>query len=498
MNAFLLIVCASVFLFHANAQQCMNRVCRKNGCTNREFSSGKCAAQGETECCDRQCDKSAPTITCGTDAGCFQHSVSEIATPVGKRLPNCMRDVVDTTTPCTNGCANCVLSLWSDWSRCSASCGSGLETRARSVSVPLVGRGKCAAVLSDSRGCDFGPCPTPPGLPTAPGPSVSAPADTITLPGVASILVAAAPLVPLIVSLGGTQSFQLPKELGSLLADVAASAVVPLDTAPLLTATSRTGALGAGIATSAPGEIQSPYVLRVALAQRRRVLRLLLADFDATVDNVSLVGSDLLLRTSNIAITQADTNISFVGGFPTWELVVHSGSVGFLSLELLDAIIPEPPPTTASFTEAPSSTLLIVVEDDDTIEPVDATPSPPPVSVLIIALSTAAGIILLFAIVSVLIFLWRKHQAESGPDLHVGPNTLSRANHLSNFSPLMSSAVMDPLPDLHAGAVVYDANFDGERLMYNNVPAIEDPIIYDGGITAPLPPGRTTQYNNVF
>jgi hypothetical protein len=347
--------------------------------------------------------------------------------------------------------------------------------------------------VTDARGCNFGPCVTttlattlPPNGATLPPPGP----DTITLPTAKVIVVAAEPLAPLLATLAGTQSFQLAKELGSLVADFQGGDLPP-ETVAILTASTVTNAIGVGVASSVAGEIQSPFLLRFSFAQRRRVTRLLLSGFDSATDTVSLVGFDFLKRgMSTLALTQAETNFTAPGGFPQWELVVHNGSVGFVTLELLDEIIPEPPPTTPAPTDA---TLSVVVEsDEDSASPIDASSSAP-VSVVVIALSAAAGAVLLLAIISVLVFVWRKHRDDNAPDLMLSRHHLySSSQFMNNMQPNMMSAVMDPIDSpeqQQPGAVEYDARFDAEPM----------PVMYDAGFmapTAPLPPGRATEYTD--
>lgn len=492
--SFFLVLTLVNFQISPTLSQCVNRMCRPRPCNGGEWNSGNCK-NGDNECCDRQCDLADATQTCGTAAGCFVRTVREIATPSGRRTANCAREVIMTAMACQDAatCMDCV-ATYSDWSACSASCGSGVETRSRVVSAPAVGLGRCDLPVSDARQCSLGPCATT----TVVGPATLPPpaADTITLPPAKVLVVAAEPLAPLLASLGGTQSFQLANELGSLVADFHGTELPP-ETTALLTASGSTGAIGVGLGSSVAGEIRAPFLLRFSLAQRRRVTRLRLVGFDAAADTVSLVGFDFLKRgMASLALTQADTNFTDAGGFPTWELVVNNGSVGFAALELLDEIIPEPLPTSSAPTEA---TLSLALDGaNDTASPIEASSSAP-VSVVVIALCAAAGAVLLLAIVSVLVFVWRKHRDESGPDLVLGPNPLYSSSQFINQNPNMMSAVMDPFDASDAqtqennhhfgGAVEYDARFDAEPM----------PVFYDAGFvapTAPRPLGRTTEYTD--
>jgi hypothetical protein len=60
--------------------------------------------------------------------------------------------------PCTK---DCVLSEWSEWSDCSALCGTGSQNRSRSILVsPELGGLPCDAIFEE-RSCNEIPCPDP-------------------------------------------------------------------------------------------------------------------------------------------------------------------------------------------------------------------------------------------------------------------------------------------------------------------------------------------------
>jgi hypothetical protein len=54
---------------------------------------------------------------------------------------------------------DCKVSLWSDWSDCSATCGSGEQVRARAVTGEANYGGKVCPVLRQKQKCESGPCP---------------------------------------------------------------------------------------------------------------------------------------------------------------------------------------------------------------------------------------------------------------------------------------------------------------------------------------------------
>ncbi|CAE7555101.1 Hmcn1 [Symbiodinium pilosum] len=61
---------------------------------------------------------------------------------------------------CSNHCVNCRWADWSSWNDCSASCGGGNQTRARTVTVPKEGRGEdCVGNDTETRTCADLNCP---------------------------------------------------------------------------------------------------------------------------------------------------------------------------------------------------------------------------------------------------------------------------------------------------------------------------------------------------
>jgi len=74
----------------------------------------------------------------------------------GEACPPLEETVACNVQPCP---VDCVVSAFSDWSQCSASCGGGTQTRSRSIVVdPLYG-GTACPVLTDSRECNTQACP---------------------------------------------------------------------------------------------------------------------------------------------------------------------------------------------------------------------------------------------------------------------------------------------------------------------------------------------------
>eukprot|EP01012_Entosiphon_sulcatum_P049575 TRINITY_DN6820_c0_g1_i6.p1 TRINITY_DN6820_c0_g1~~TRINITY_DN6820_c0_g1_i6.p1 ORF type:complete len:7637 (+),score=112.47 TRINITY_DN6820_c0_g1_i6:5459-28369(+) len=64
--------------------------------------------------------------------------------------------------PCnTNACPHdCTLSEWSDWSVCDQACGGGIQRRSRKIATPAANGGKeCSGALEDTMHCNVQPCP---------------------------------------------------------------------------------------------------------------------------------------------------------------------------------------------------------------------------------------------------------------------------------------------------------------------------------------------------
>jgi Spondin-like TSP1 domain len=74
----------------------------------------------------------------------------------------CSMDALTETVPCQERpCAvPCKLTEWQDWSECSAECGPGVQTRARSIETPALNGGtECETPLAEVKECQKKPCP---------------------------------------------------------------------------------------------------------------------------------------------------------------------------------------------------------------------------------------------------------------------------------------------------------------------------------------------------
>lgn len=135
--------------------------------TPAAYGGEECPVLGEEEECNRnpcpvdcvvsdwtqwsQCDKN-----CG---GGEQRRTRKVLTQSaygGKQCP-----VLEETKTCnTHSCAeDCEVSDWTQWGACNKDCGTGKQTRTRTVSKPAKFGGKACPPLSQSQDCNTQPCP---------------------------------------------------------------------------------------------------------------------------------------------------------------------------------------------------------------------------------------------------------------------------------------------------------------------------------------------------
>merc|ERR1719163_2688581 len=96
----------------------------------------------------------------GMCTGCFGKSAGPCR---HVKDTSCFSYMPGTTTcpPGTAPCApvNCEVSAWSKWSKCSASCGGGSQTRSRSVTVEPTNGGMACPHLEEDQACNTHKCP---------------------------------------------------------------------------------------------------------------------------------------------------------------------------------------------------------------------------------------------------------------------------------------------------------------------------------------------------
>jgi hypothetical protein len=103
---------------------------------------------------------SACTKDCG---GGVQNRTRQIfAQPAngGLACPHALRE----TQACNNDtCAvptSCVVTVWTQWSECSATCGGGHQNRSRTITTPAANGGTpCPQAMSETQACNSDPCP---------------------------------------------------------------------------------------------------------------------------------------------------------------------------------------------------------------------------------------------------------------------------------------------------------------------------------------------------
>lgn len=128
----------------------------------------KCPSHVQTSVCSEQtcpvdCEVgaftewSACTKSCNTGSQSRTRVVTRDQAHGGKPCPN-----LKATTSCsTNACpVDCTVSAWTPWGDCSFSCGAGgKQTRSRTVTLPAAHGGESCPNLSSAMPCNDGPCP---------------------------------------------------------------------------------------------------------------------------------------------------------------------------------------------------------------------------------------------------------------------------------------------------------------------------------------------------
>jgi hypothetical protein len=131
---------------------------------------GACPHTKETQICNTQscavnCEVSAwsgwgaCSKSCGGGEQVRSRTITRQPTNGGASCP-----VLSESQPCnTQACinpVNCEVSAWTDWGACSKSCGSGEQTRTRTLTKQPANGGSACPVLSESQPCNTQSCST--------------------------------------------------------------------------------------------------------------------------------------------------------------------------------------------------------------------------------------------------------------------------------------------------------------------------------------------------
>lgn len=126
-----------------------------------------CGNTTETQACNTaqcpvNCEVSAWTgfstcsQPCGTGTQTRTRTITKPAANGGTACPTLAETTTCNTMPCPT---NCTVGSWSSWSPCSTPCGDGTQTRSRSVIIPAANGGVACPNLTESQPCNNGPCP---------------------------------------------------------------------------------------------------------------------------------------------------------------------------------------------------------------------------------------------------------------------------------------------------------------------------------------------------
>jgi hypothetical protein len=134
---------------------------------NVAYGGKKCPGLKSTRACNKQacpvdcvvskygawseCSKS-----CGTGDQSRKRTVTTKVAYGGKKCP----ELAQTQDCNTDACAvDCAVSFWSEWDKCSVTCGTGTTSHKRKITTSASFGGKVCPKLYESKSCARGPCP---------------------------------------------------------------------------------------------------------------------------------------------------------------------------------------------------------------------------------------------------------------------------------------------------------------------------------------------------
>lgn len=138
--------------------------------TSPAVAGGECPVLSETQACNSQscstdCEVSlwsewsACTKTCGGGTRFRKRVVNKPATGGGKECPPLTEEESCNTQPCP---VDCEVGPWTEWGSCSKPCGGGVQMRTRTITKAAANGGKECPVLSETKPCNEQSCQIPP------------------------------------------------------------------------------------------------------------------------------------------------------------------------------------------------------------------------------------------------------------------------------------------------------------------------------------------------
>ncbi len=145
--------CLRISKSNGNVACSIKATTRKDGITaSRRCSdnpiSRQVACSGYTTCLDAADTNTDLTIAAPGDNGACGPAPTSTPTATPTSSP----------TPTSAG-VDCVVSDWSAWSKCTKACGGGMQTRTRSIITPPENGGAACPVLEETQPCNEWPCP---------------------------------------------------------------------------------------------------------------------------------------------------------------------------------------------------------------------------------------------------------------------------------------------------------------------------------------------------
>ena len=115
-----------------------------------------------TQACPVNCETSAWSSwstcskTCGSGTQTRTRTITKPASNGGQDCGGLVENQSCNTQPCPS---DCVMSDWSSWSTCSKTCGGGTQTRTRTVVKPAANGGQECGTLTETQSCNTQACP---------------------------------------------------------------------------------------------------------------------------------------------------------------------------------------------------------------------------------------------------------------------------------------------------------------------------------------------------